>query len=440
MLVHLISPRSPVANATKREKAIQFSRLTLATVAALFPKDAKTRLINDSIDVIDFDKKVDLVGITAMTSTAPRAYEIADKFREKGVTVILGGIHPTALPQEASLHADAVVMGEAEGVMHSLINDFRMKKLKKFYHSPIRPSLANLPLPRKELLDGNKFYKELDMVQTTRGCPFSCDFCSVSDFFGRTYRTRLISEVIKEIKQLNRHTVRFFVDDNIAGYPSYAKKLFKALIPLNIKWFGQAPVIIARDMELLRLAANSGCLALFIGFESLSSANLKQVGKTTNHVQDYSTAIKKIHDSGIGVVGAFIFGFDSDDDGVFEDTVDFIERNELEGVSFSILTPLPGTRLYKRMQEQGRIIERDWAKYTCGEVVFRPKLLTVDQLQNGYYWARKQIYSYRSIFRRTLHLRKTALLLLPVNLMMRKASRAFLKNMRVSQATYGVGS
>jgi radical SAM superfamily enzyme YgiQ (UPF0313 family) len=437
MLVNLISPRSPVAGGTKRENAIQFSRLTLTTVAALFPKDTKVRLINDSIDVIDFDEKVDLVGITAMTATVPRAYEIADEYRKRGVTVILGGIHPTALPQEASLHADAVVIGEAEGSMHDLLHDFKIGNLRKFYHSPNRPSLASLPLPRKGLLDGNRFYKEWDMVQTTRGCPFGCDFCSVSNFFGRSYRTRPIPDVIKEIKQLRKHAITFFVDDNITGSPRYARELFKALAPLNIRWFGQSSVLIARDRELLRLAASSGCLALFIGFESLSSSNLKEVGKSTNHVEDYSAAIRKIHDSGIGIVGAFIFGFDADDDGVFEETVDFIERNKLELASFSILTPLPGTRLYKRVQEQGRIIERDWAKYTCGEVVFRPKLLTVDQLQSGYYWARKQIYSYGSIFQRTLYLRKTSLISLVVNLIMRRGSRAYLKNIRASRESSG---
>jgi radical SAM superfamily enzyme YgiQ (UPF0313 family) len=435
MNVHLISPRSPVQGATKREKAILFSRLSLTTVATLFPRDARIRLINDSLDEIDFDEKVDIVGITAMTSTAPRAYEIADRFREKGVTVILGGMHPTAVPQEASLHADAVVMGEAESQMHDLINDFKAGKLKKLYHSSTRPSLADFPLPRKDLLDGNKFYKEWDMIQTTRGCPFSCDFCSVSDFFGRTYRTRPIPDVIKEvrkIKESNSRATIFFVDDNITGNPSYARKLFKALAQLNIRWFGQSSVIIARDRELLRLAANSGCLALFMGFESLSSANLSQIGKTTNHVKDYNEAIRKIHDSGIGIVGAFIFGFDSDDEGVFEETVEFIEKNQLELASLSILTPLPGTRLYKQMQEQDRITDRDWAKYTCGEVVFRPRLLNADQLQSGYYWARSQISSYGSILRRTLHPRKTALLSLPINLIMGKASRASLRKVRAS--------
>lgn len=427
MLVHLISPRSPVKSGSRREKAVVFAQLSLTTVAALFPGSAEIRIINDNLDEIDFNEKVDLVGITVMTSTAPRAYEIADRFREKGVPVVLGGIHPSALPEEASLHADAVVIGEAEGVMQELIDDFITGKMKKFYHSPSRPSLINLPLPRKDLLVGNRYYKEMDLIQTTRGCPFRCDFCSVSDFFGRTYRTRPIKDVIKEIKQSKRRILRFFVDDNVAGYPAYAKKLFKALIPLKIRWFGQGSVIISRDRELLRLAARSGCISLFIGFETLSATNLKQVGKGVNLLQDYKTAIKRIHDNGIAIMGAFIFGFDGDDVGVFEETVNFIERNQLEWASFSILTPLPGTRLYKRMEEQGRIIERDWSKYTCGEVVFRPKLLKVEQLQDGYYWVRKQISSYRSIFQRTFHLRKSALLYLPINFIMKKAIRSSLK-------------
>lgn len=432
MRVNLISPRSPVAVVTKREKAIQFSRLSLTTVAALFPADADIRIINDSLDEIDFDEKVDMVGITTITSTAPRAYEIADRFRAKGVPVVMGGIHPTALPQEASLHADAIVLGEAEATMHRLLSDFRNGKLQKFYLSDERPSLQNLPLPRKELLFGNKFYREMDVVQTTRGCPFGCDFCSVSDFFGRTYRTRPIPDIIKEVKLLKNRALIFFVDDNIAGRPDYARELFKALIPLKVRWFSQASIIIAKDRGLLRLAARSGCKGLFIGFESLSEAGLKQVGKNVNRINDYNEGIKIIHDSGIGIIGAFIFGFDSDNKGVFEETVEFIERSRIELASFSILTPLPGTRLYKKFDEQGRIFERDWSKYTCGEVVFKPALLTVDELQNGYYRARKHISSYGSIFKRTARLNKIALLSIPVNLVMRKASRASLKDTKIS--------
>lgn len=415
---------------TARDKAIQFSRLTLITVAALFPPDTDIRIINDSIDKIDFNEKVDMVGITSITCTAARAYEIADEFRKRKVPVIMGGIHPSALPEEASLHSDAVVIGEAEGVMDKLLADFKAGRLQKFYGCSEKLSLSNLPLPRRDLLFGNRYYREMDLVQTTRGCPFNCDFCSVSDFFGRTYRTRPIPDIIREVKLLKNRSVIFFVDDNIAGQKDYARELFNALIPLKVRWFSQASIIIARDAELLKLAAKSGCKALFIGFESIFSDSLKQVGKNINRVNEYKEGIKRLHDHGIGVIGAFIFGFDSDTKDVFDETIDFIEENRIELASFSILTPLPGTRLYKKLDEEKRIFERDWSKYTCGEVVFKPKLLSVEQLQEGYYQAREKISSYNSIFRRTFNFSKRSLIFFPLNLVMRKASRASLRKTR----------
>ena len=425
MLVKLISPRSPVSFVSKREKAVNFSRLSLATVAALFPRSTKIEIINDSIEEIDYNGKVDLVGITSITSTAPRAYEIADKFRKKGIPVIMGGMHASALPEEAIKHVDSVVIGEAEGQIKSLVNDFKNGKLKKFYFSAKRPDLEKIPLPRTDLYQNkNEYYKEMHMIQTTRGCPFNCDFCTVTHFFGQTYRTRSIEDIVREIKTVSRRTVIFFVDDNIAGNPRYAKKLFKALIPLNIKWFGQASLVIAKNRELLRLAAKSGCLSLFVGIESVSPSSLKEVGKSMNKVEEYKESIKIIHDHGIAIIGAFIFGFDSDDKRVFEETVSFIEKNQIELPSLAILTPLPGTRLYEKMEKQGRIISRDWSKYTVGEVVFQPKLLSVDELQEGYYWARKQLSSLSSIYKRTFHLKKSSLLYIPINFVMRKASRA----------------
>jgi len=427
MFVKLISPRSPVQFVSRREKAINFSRLSLATVAALFPRDTKIKIINDSIEEIDYNEKVDLVGITSITSTAPRAYEIADKFREKGIPVLMGGIHPSALPKEAIKHSNAVVIGEAEGQIKRVVKDFKNGKLQKFYSSETRPSLKNLPLPRSDLYQKNKYYKELHMIQTTRGCPFNCDFCCVTDFFGQTYRTRPIPDIIREVKTASRRSIIFFVDDNIAGNPKYAKELFKALIPLHIKWFGQASLVIAKNRELLRLAARSGCTSLFMGIESVSPSSLKEVGKSMNNVEDYKESIKIIHDHGIGIVGAFIFGFDSDKKSVFEETVSFIEKSQIELASLAILTPLPGTRLYDKMEKEGRIIERDWSKYTIGEVVFQPKLLTVEELQEGYYWARNQLSSFNSIFKRTFHFRKSSLLYIPVNFVMRKASRATMK-------------
>lgn len=427
MFVKLISPRSPVPFVSEREKAVNFSRLSLATVAALFPRDTKIEIINDSIEEIDYNEKVDLVGITSITSTAPRAYEIAEKFREKGTPVMMGGIHPSMLPQEAIKHADSVVIGEAEGQIKHVLKDLKNGKLQKFYSSETRPSLKNIPLPRRDLYENkNNYYKEMHMIQTTRGCPFNCDFCSVTEFFGRTYRKRPISDIIKEIKTVSRRTLIFFVDDNIAGNPKYAKKLFKALIPLNVKWFGQASLIIAKNRELLQLAAKSGCVSLFIGIESISQDSLKEVNKKMNRVKDYEESIKIIHDHGIGIIGAFMFGFDSDRKNVFEETVSFIEKNQIELASLAILTPLPGTRLYDRMEKGGRIIERDWSQYTVGKVVFQPKLMTVDELQEGYYWSRKQLSSLSSIVKRTFHLRKSSLLYIPINFLMRKASRATL--------------
>lgn len=427
MYIKLISPRSPVKFVSRREKAVNFSRLSLATVAALFPKDFDIKIVNDSLDEIDYDEKADLVGITSITSTAPRAYEIADIYRKKGVPVIMGGIHPSALPKEAIQHADSVVIGEAEGQIKRVVNDLKAGKLQKFYLCKERPSLKNLPLPRTDLYQKNKYYKEMYMIQTTRGCPFNCDFCSVTDFFGQTYRTRPIANIVRELKNVSKRSIIFFVDDNIAGYPKYAKELFKALIPLKIRWFGQASLVIAKNKELLRLAARSGCTSLFMGIESVSPSSLKEVGKSMNKVEDYKESIKIIHDHGIGIVGAFIFGFDSDKKSVFEETVSFIEKNQIEYPSLSILTPLPGTRLYDKMEKEGRIIERDWSKYTIGEVVFQPKLLTPEELQEGYYWARNQLSSFNSIFKRTFHLRKSSLLYIPINFLMRKASRATMK-------------
>ena len=428
MFVKLISPRSPVSFVSKREKAVNFSRLSLATVAALFPRGTKIEIVNDSIEEIDYDEKVDLVGITSITSTVPRAYEIADTFRKKGIPVIMGGMHVSALPEEAIKHANAVVIGEAEGQIKPLIKDFKNGKLKKFYSSDKRPDLRKIPLPRIDLYEKkNKYYKEMHMIQTTRGCPFNCDFCTVTHFFGQTYRTRSIEDIVREIKTVKRRTLIFFVDDNIAGNPKYAKKLFKALIPLNIKWFGQASLVLAKNKELLKLAARSGCISLFMGIESVSPSSLKEVGKSMNKVEEYQESIKIIHDHGIAIIGAFIFGFDSDNKSVFEETVSFIEKNQIELPSLAILTPLPGTRLNERMEKAGRIISRDWSKYTVGEVVFQPKLLTVEELQEGYYWARKQLSSFSSIYKRTFHLRKSSLLYIPVNLIMRKASRATLK-------------
>ena len=323
MKLQLIVPATH-ENQGKPRKAI-LPPLGMALIAALTPPEVEVSLTDENVAPINFQKEVDLVGITSLTSTSQRAYKIADTFRAMGKKVVLGGIHPSILPEEASQHADAIVIGEAEGIWPGVIADFKANKLQKIYRQNIRPSLVGLPNPRRDLFAKGSYYFT-NTIFTTRGCPYSCSFCTVTSFFGHTYRCRPIPEVINEIKTLNRKKLFIFLDDNIVGSPPYAKELFRALIPLKIKWVGQCSVTIAKDDELLKLAAASGCVDLFIGFESLSPSNLTAVGKKINAVDEYEAIIKKLHNAGIGVHGFFIFGLDGDDAGSFKRTVLFAQK------------------------------------------------------------------------------------------------------------------
>jgi radical SAM superfamily enzyme YgiQ (UPF0313 family) len=370
----------------------------MAVIAALTPPDVEVSLTDENVAPINFQKKVDLVGITSLTSTSQRAYQIADTFRAMGKKVVLGGIHPSILPEEASQHADAIVIGEAEGIWPGVIADFKANKLQKIYRQNVRPSLVGLPIPRRDLF-AKKSYYFTNTVFTTRGCPYSCSFCTVTSFFGHTYRCRPVPEVINEIKTLNRKKLFIFLDDNIVGSPPYAKELFRALIPLKIKWVGQCSVTIAKDDELLKLAAASGCIDLFIGFESLSPSNLAAVGKKINSVDEYEAIIKKLHNAGIGVHGFFIFGLDEDDAGSFKRTVRFAQKARLESAQFDILTPYPGTAIFESLNKEGRILNKDWSQYGH-DLMFEPKSLSREILQQGRTWAWREFYSLPSIWKR----------------------------------------
>jgi len=396
MKLELIVPATH-KNHRKQRKTI-LPPLGLAMVAALTPPDVEVFLTDENVTPIDFQKETDLVGITALTVTAQRAYEIADAFRARGVKVVLGGIHPSVLPEEASQHADAVVIGEAEGIWPNLIEDFKADKLQRIYQQHERPSMLNLPIPRRDLF-AKGAYMLRNTISTTRGCPYSCSFCTVTSFFGHTYRCRPVEEIIKEIKTLNNKKLVVFVDDNIIGKPKYAKELFQALIPYKIKWVSQASVTIARDDELLKLAAASGCIDLFIGFESLSPANLTAVGKKINVIDEYENVIQKIHSHGISIHGFFIFGFDEDDEDTFKRTARFAQKMRLESAQFDILTPYPGTDLYESLDKAGRIFTRDWSQYGY-DLMFEPKSMSRDMLQNGRAWTWRKFYSLRSIWRR----------------------------------------
>ncbi len=382
-------------------KTIWFAHLTLTTLAALTPPDIEVRITDENVEPIDFEEDVDLVGVTGMIMHAPRAYQIAKRFRQRGIPVVMGGPHASSLPLEAKEHVDAVVIGEAENVWEGLIKDLNKGCLKPFYKADAYCSMKGIPPPRLDLLRKDA-YMTINCAQTTRGCPHQCDFCHVTHFFGKTYRCRPVNEVIEEVKQLEGDFL-VFIDDNIAGNRHYAKELFTQLKPLKKKWASQASMTLTRDPELLKLAAESGCVSLFIGVESLSSENLKDVNKSFNQAYQFEEAIKAVHDHDIMILAGFIFGLDHDDEGVFERTLRFCERNRIELPSFFLLTPLPGTALFQRMESEGRLLHKDWAQYNGATVVFKPRLMTEETLQRGFNWACKEGYSWGSIFKRVFH-------------------------------------
>ena len=403
----------PTWKKRKWQKGLRMPELTLPVLAALTPSDIEVIVTEEEVEEVDYKSGVALAGISYMTPMAPRAYEIADEYRKRGAKVVLGGIHASALPEEALQHADAVVIGEAENVWAPLLEDFRAGRLKKFYRSERYHDMRGLPLPRRDLLKGGMTLSPYS-IQTSRGCPFACRFCSVTKFFGQTFRYRPVGDVVREIEAADKK-IWLFIDDNIIGNQAYARELFQALIPLGIKWGGQSTVLLAKNDDLLRLAARSGCVGLFIGFESLNESNLSDVGKGINKVREYQECLRKLHDHGILVLASFMFGFDQDDKSVFERTVDFLIKSKVAAASMPVLVPYPGTALYQRMEEEGRILTRDWSRYDYGKAVFRPKLMEPEELQAGARWAACEFYSRSSVLSRFAYNRRHPFIFAMVN-------------------------
>lgn len=374
-----------------------FPPLNLATLAAYCPPDAEVRIIDEGVEPIDFELDADLVGITAMTCMAPAAYRIADRYRQRGKTVVLGGIHPTLLPEEAAAHADAVAVGEGELVWPQIIEDFRGGRLERIYRANGFLQMETLRRPRRDLLRPRAYL--LQTVQSSRGCPYDCSFCSVSTTLGRAFRHRPVAEVVEEIRALPSRYF-FFVDDIINGAPRRARELFRALIPLNTRWAGQATPNLADNEELLALAAESGCRVLFLGFETFSDQKLKKLGAPEKWQDNFLRTVKKIHDRGIAIWGAFVIGFDSDTPETVVETVRLAKEAGLDFAQFSVLTPLPGTAMYSDYVRAGRILNHDWSAYSLGQVVFEPALMDVVTLKKTTYGAWREFYSLGSTYRR----------------------------------------
>jgi len=386
------------------EENARIPNLALPILAGLSPTDVEVSFTDDLLTPIDLKrdlKKVDLVGITVLSKTALRAYQIADAYRKMGIPIVLGGMHPTALPEEAKEHADSVVIGEAEEIWSQLIEDVRMGNPKPFYRQAERTELSKVPIPRREILP-KKGYLPLDVVQVTRGCPFRCEFCTVQKFFGEDIRFRPISQVVEEVRRLP-HRWMMFNDDNIIGNPSYSRELLKALVPLKKKWFGQVSLSGLKNVEQVKLLAKSGCISLFIGFESLSKTNLMKCQKPQNDPSEYREIIDTLHRYGIAISGAFIFGFDEDDPSVFEETVSFAIRTKLFSAVFMILTPYPETAFYHRVRKEGRLVEDRWWLLERPEDSaphFLPMRMGRETLLSGWKSAWKEFYSFPSIWKR----------------------------------------
>lgn len=360
------------------------------TVAGLTPPGIETSLTDERIEAIDFDEPADMVAISAMTCQAKRAYDIADTYRKKGVPVVMGGIHPSLSPDESLLHADAVVVGEAEGNWEALVGDFQAGSMKKVYKCEERPNMEAVAWPDRDLIKG-KGYIPMESLQVSRGCPVNCEFCSVPGLFGTSYRGRPIREALAELEKMGEYI--FFVDDNFHLAKRRTYELFDGMASMGKKWTGLAPLSVGQDADYLARLVKSGCWLLYVDVGPWMSASFgeKRAGFTTagKHLDN----IARLHDAGIKLIASFVFGYDCDDKGVFERTVEFAKKTGIEECEFLILTPYPNTRLHAKMEAEGRIIDRDLARYTTTKVVYRPKLMTPDELYEGYITAWKEFYS-----------------------------------------------
>jgi radical SAM superfamily enzyme YgiQ (UPF0313 family) len=357
--------------------------LSILTLAALTPKENTVEIVDDTIEEIDIDGEYDIIGISSLTCTAIRAYEIADEFRKRGKTVVLGGWHPSVLPEEAKQHADSVVIGEAEELWSMLLNDYKNGKLKPFYKQTKRVDISLIPpiLKERNLL---KYVTFPEGVEATRGCTVGCKFCpGTNKIFYREYRKRPIDDVIQELKFIKKRYIAF-VDNSLTFHPGHTKKLFKEMKGLNKKFYAMANIsTFENDDELLKLAADAGMMQVNLGLESPSQKSLDSVGKITNKVETYASTIKKIHDYGIGVLGCFLFGFETDTIDIFKRTIDFVKEIDLDFAYFMILTPYPGTPFYNQFEAENRILTKDWSKYDLDHVVFKPKNMTPEELLSG---------------------------------------------------------
>lgn len=397
----LITPENKEINRFRKKQVNNFIQITMPYLAGFIDETKYSiHLIDEYNQKIPFKNKFNLIAITVNTSNATHCYEIASKFRSIGCKIVFGGPHSTLMPFEAMSYCDYIIIGEAEDTWPQFLKDFYLNKARKMYKTESVTSLKGIPIARRDLIKGRYFTK--GAVFATRGCPYNCSYCNLKQIYSNSFRVRPIDEVIEDVKSMQG---RYFVfwDDNFFGDIEYAKKLMKELAKLNKRWAAQVTLERCEDEELLKLARESGCIYFFVGLESFSESSLASVNKSINNVDTYRRIIQLIHRNGISIQAGIIFGFDTDRKDVFKKTLEESNSLGIDGVTVSILTPLPQTPLYEQLKEENRLVSKDWTYYNGKtRVAFRPQNMTPEELFDGYMWFRKEFYSIKSIIKRML--------------------------------------
>ena len=419
MKIKLIQPAMIQRPMDTKLKTRMAPSLALLTLANLTPKEHEVIIENENVESINFDEKVDLVAVTVTVDVMNRAIEIAKEFRKRSVKVVAGGIHITADPKGAYGYFDAICVGMAERIWQRILFDAQNDSLKEIYNDMVSISGQEIVSPDYDIIDNSK-YLYTNIISTSRGCPFECDFCyNSSQSVHKAYINRPIEDVIREIKTLRtRHIM--FIDDNFIGNPSWTKKFLAQIKPLGLKYNAAVTSNIVDMPDILDDLKESGCQSLFIGFESINDKAIDSVNKVQNSVGKYERLVEELHKRGIMINASFVFGLDEDDSSVFEKTLDWIVKNKIETVTSHILTPYPGTRLYENLHKQGRITDFDLSKYNTANVVYRPKNMTQEELYDGYLWIYKEVYSFKNIIKRLPSSKKQWIPYLAFNLLYRR--------------------
>ena len=423
MKLLLITASSPEIRRIRRSRFLNFQQITMPYLAALTPPNWQVEHVDEEVTPVDLDAQADLVGITFHTPSAAHAYELAGRFRTRGIPVVLGGPHVTLLPEEAAGHADSIFVGEAEELWAPFLAAFERGEQQQIYRSTSVPTLEHVPQARKDLFHRKDYTN--GVLFASRGCPNYCDFCTLSVMYKNQLRKRPVDEVAAEFASFHGKVIIFW-DDNIAADLDYAKQLFKAITPYHKWWSSQASIHAGQDDEFLDLAAQSGCKQLFLGLESISQASMNEVHKTFNRVDHYAAILRRIHAHGIAVQAGIVFGFDSDTPAIFNETVDFLEQSGVQNATFNILTPFPGTRLFQRLEAEGRITSHDWGSYNSrSDVVFTPRQMSSQELLAGFQAVTRRFYSLNSILKRLSHSPVGLWWTLPLNLAYHVSLRRF---------------